>query len=61
MRFVLFQDYTQSAATVANVFAVLLGNKTAVQGGSGKVLDSGPDDHVFVYYADHGATGIIGE
>ncbi|CBI18454.3 hypothetical protein VitviT2T_014399 [Vitis vinifera] len=54
------KDYTQSAATVANVFAVLLGNKTAVQGGSGKVLDSGPDDHVFIYYADHGATGIIG-
>nr|ANF89407.1 delta vacuolar processing protein [Vitis vinifera] len=54
------KDYTQSAATVANVFAVLLGNKTAVQGGSGKVLDSGLDDHVFIYYADHGATGIIG-
>ena len=27
--------------------------------GSGKVIDSGPNDHVFVYFADHGAPGLI--
>uniref|UniRef100_A0A1I7Z7Y5 Vacuolar-processing enzyme n=1 Tax=Steinernema glaseri TaxID=37863 RepID=A0A1I7Z7Y5_9BILA len=41
--------------------AVLKGDKSAVGGkGSGRVLESGADDHVFVYYADHGATGLIG-
>jgi legumain len=27
--------------------------------GSGKVIKSGPDDNVFVYYADHGAPGFV--
>jgi len=27
--------------------------------GSGKVLKSGPKDKVFVYFADHGAPGLI--
>ena len=27
--------------------------------GSGKVLLSGPLDHVFIYFADHGAQGIV--
>ena len=27
--------------------------------GSGKVIESGPNDHVFVYFADHGAPGLI--
>ena len=26
----------------------------------GPVLSTGPNDHVFVYYADHGAPGILG-
>jgi legumain len=25
-----------------------------------QVIDSGPDDKVFVYYADHGAPGLLG-
>jgi hypothetical protein len=29
-----------------------------VVGSSGKILKSGPDDRVFVYYADHGAPGM---
>lgn len=29
-------------------------------GRSGKVINSGPDDYVFVYFADHGAPGILG-
>lgn len=28
-----------------------------VIGSSGKILKSGPEDRVFVYYADHGAPG----
>ncbi|KAI4311338.1 hypothetical protein MLD38_036243 [Melastoma candidum] len=54
------KDYTGSTATAANLYAVLLGNKTALSGGSGKVLNSGPNDNVFVFYADHGSPGLIG-
>lgn len=43
-----------------NLHAVILGNKSALSGGSGKVLNSGPNDHVFIYYTDHGAAGLIG-
>lgn len=42
-----------------NFFAVLSGNKSAVKGGSGKVLASGPNDTIFIYYADHGSTGYV--
>jgi len=27
--------------------------------GSGKVLESGPNDNVFIYFTDHGATGLV--
>lgn len=54
------QDYTGKNVTTKNVFAVLLGNKKALIGGSGKVLKSGPKDHVFIYYADHGGPGLLG-
>ncbi|GBN11912.1 Legumain [Araneus ventricosus] len=54
------KDYTGEAVTPKNFLAVLKGDKKAVDGvGSGKVLESGPNDHVFVYFADHGAPGII--
>ena len=54
------KDYTGKEVNVKNFFAVLLGNKTAVSGGSGKVVDSGPNDHIFVFYSDHGGPGVIG-
>ncbi|KAM3336550.1 hypothetical protein ACQJBY_030514 [Aegilops geniculata] len=54
------KDYTGKEVNVKNLFAVLLGNKTAVSGGSGKVVDSGPNDHIFVFYSDHGGPGVIG-
>ncbi|KAL7150818.1 hypothetical protein ABFS83_05G138900 [Erythranthe nasuta] len=54
------KDYIGDDVTVDNFFAVLLGNKTAVKGGSGKVVDSGPNDHIFVYYSDHGGPGVLG-
>ena len=56
----LCQDYTGQDVTVGNFFAAILGNKTALTGGSGKVVDSGPNDHIFIYYTDHGGPGVLG-
>lgn len=39
---------------------MLEGNKSAVSGiGSGRVLESNKNDNVFIYFADHGAPGLI--
>ncbi|CAI7864316.1 unnamed protein product [Closterium sp. NIES-53] len=54
------QDYTGRHVTVHNFIAALLGNASAINGGSGKVIASGPNDHVFVYYTDHGGPCIQG-
>ncbi|OAY75397.1 vacuolar-processing enzyme-like isoform X1 [Ananas comosus] len=54
------KDYVGEDVTVNNFFAVILGNKTALTGGSGKVVDSGPDDHIFIFYTDHGGPGVLG-
>ncbi|CAH9074320.1 unnamed protein product [Cuscuta europaea] len=54
------KDYTGDDVTVSNFLAVILGDKTAVKGGSKKVVDSGPDDHIFIYYSDHGGPGVLG-
>ncbi|CAL1289552.1 unnamed protein product [Larinioides sclopetarius] len=54
------KDYTGLAVTPKNFMAVLRGDKKVVANfGSGKVLQSGPNDHVFVYFSDHGAPGLI--
>ncbi|MBA0637882.1 hypothetical protein Godav_021958 [Gossypium davidsonii] len=54
------KDYTGEDVNVDNLLAAILGNKTGVRGGSGKVVESGPNDHIFIYYADHGGAGILG-
>ncbi|XP_021276816.1 vacuolar-processing enzyme-like [Herrania umbratica] len=54
------KDYTGEDVTVNNLLAAILGNKTALTGGSGKVVDSGPNDHIFIYYTDHGGPGVLG-
>ncbi|KAJ0265528.1 Vacuolar-processing enzyme beta-isozyme [Hirschfeldia incana] len=54
------KDYTGHDVTAANFYAVLLGDKEAVTGGSGKVIASKANDHIFVYYADHGGPGVLG-
>ncbi|XP_022872058.1 vacuolar-processing enzyme-like [Olea europaea var. sylvestris] len=54
------KDYVGDDITVNNFFAVILGNRTALTGGSRKVVDSGPNDHIFIYYADHGGPGVLG-
>ncbi|PQQ21142.1 vacuolar-processing enzyme [Prunus yedoensis var. nudiflora] len=54
------KDYTGADVNSKNFYAVILGNKRNLTGGSGKVLKSGPNDHVFIYYADHGSAGLLG-
>lgn len=54
------KDYTGNDATAANLMKVLKGDKAGVKGvGSGRVLESGAQDRVFIYFADHGGTGLI--
>jgi len=54
------KDYVGKDVTVENFLNILTGNQAAMKGiGSGKVIASGPNDHVFVNFVDHGATGIL--
>lgn len=50
-------DYKGKNVTPANFLAVLTGNSTAA--GGKKVLQSTADDNVFIYFSDHGATGLV--
>ncbi|XP_023215843.1 legumain-like isoform X2 [Centruroides sculpturatus] len=53
-------DYTKDDVLPKNFFNILWGNETALKNvGSGKVIKSNPNDHVFVYFSDHGAYGFI--
>jgi legumain len=58
------QDYSHTEVNAATFLAVLAGNASAAplagRHSSGRVIASGPTDKVFVYYADHGAPGILG-
>ena len=54
------QDYTGESVTTENLYAVILGDKSNVKGGSGKVINSQPNDRIFIYYSDHGGPGILG-
>ncbi|XP_065833029.1 legumain-like [Oscarella lobularis] len=49
------KDYTGLEVTVENFLSVLRGDKSA----DGKVLKSGPNDHVFINFVDHGAPGLV--
>jgi legumain len=54
------KDYTGSHLLASNFLNILSGNETLMKGkGSGRVIKSGPEDTIFVYYADHGASGHI--
>ncbi|GJW89061.1 vacuolar-processing enzyme [Tanacetum coccineum] len=55
------KDYTGVSVTASNFYAVLLGDKKSVKGGSGKVVASKPNDRIFVYYSDHGGPGTLEE
>lgn len=54
------KDYTGESVTSENFFGVILGDKSKVKGGSGKVIDSKPEDRIFIYYSDHGGPGVLG-
>jgi len=51
------KDYTGAAVTPEMFVAVLTGN--AAKTGGRPVLKSGPSDRVFIFFTDHGGTGII--
>jgi len=51
------KDYTGSFVTPAMFVAVLTGDATKT--GGRPVLKSGPTDRVFIFFTDHGGTGII--
>ncbi|XP_031565281.1 legumain-like [Actinia tenebrosa] len=54
------KDYTRKEVTPEKFLRILKGEKSLMREfGSGKVIDSGPDDHVFVYFSDHGAPGLV--
>lgn len=52
-------DYKGDSVNPQNFLNVLKGDATAVKGGNGKVLKSSADSKVFVFFADHGAPGLI--
>ncbi|XP_022148051.1 vacuolar-processing enzyme gamma-isozyme-like isoform X2 [Momordica charantia] len=54
------KDYTGEHVNSINFYAVILGNRSALTGGSGKVVDSDLHDHIFIYYTDHGSAGLLG-
>ncbi|GJU59723.1 retrotransposon protein, putative, ty1-copia subclass [Tanacetum coccineum] len=43
-------DYNGIHVTPSNVYAVLLGDKSLVKGGSGKVVDSKPEDRILFFF-----------
>lgn len=52
------KDYVGEDCNTENFLSVLEG-KDMSGVGSGKTLKSTKDDKVFIYYADHGATGLV--
>ncbi|XP_015783117.1 legumain-like [Tetranychus urticae] len=53
------KDYTGEEVTAENFLGVLKGDKTLAAMGK-KVLTTGPNDNVFIYYAGHGGVGLLG-
>eukprot|EP00887_Chlorella_sp_A99_P007632 scaffold20.g7632.t1 len=56
-------DYAGAAVNAKQFLAVLAGNVSLAEpgrNGKRKVLATGPEDRIFVYYSDHGAPGILG-
>jgi legumain len=52
-------DYKGASVTPGNFLSILKGEASKVTGGNGKVLNSTADSKVFIYFADHGAPGLI--
>ncbi|KAJ8770266.1 hypothetical protein K2173_012708 [Erythroxylum novogranatense] len=59
---VIFSLHFNSTIFSTSVFIVciwLAGNESALNVGNGKVVDSGKDDHIFIYYRDHGGPELF--
>ncbi|XP_054165424.1 legumain-like [Oppia nitens] len=52
------KDYIGKEVTPKMLLKVLEGDQSLHQKGK-KVVKSGPNDHIFLYFADHGAPGLI--
>ncbi|KAK3917205.1 Legumain [Frankliniella fusca] len=53
-------DYSGEDVNATNFLAVLTGDKNAISGvGSERVIESGPKDHIFINFVDHGAPGFL--
>ncbi|RCN49704.1 peptidase C13 family protein [Ancylostoma caninum] len=52
-------DYRNSAVTPQNFLNILKGNASGVVGGNGRVIESNPNDRIFVFFTDHGGVGMI--
>ena len=50
-------DYSGDQVNAETFMAVMMGDKKAA--GGGKVLRSGIEDNVFLFFVDHGAPGIL--
>lgn len=56
----VLKDYTGQFVNSTNFLKVLTGDARGMKGiGSGRVIKSGPNDHVFVNFVDHGAPGLL--
>jgi legumain len=54
------KDYTGNSVTADSFINIITGNAAGNAGvGNGKVLNSTKDDNVFIFFTDHGGTGII--
>jgi legumain len=52
-------DYRGKAVNAKNFINVITGNKPAIVGGNGRVLESKSTDNVFIYFSDHGSVGFV--
>ncbi|XGW30771.1 hypothetical protein V3C99_009605 [Haemonchus contortus] len=52
-------DYKGDSVTPENFLAVLRGDEDAVKGGNGRVIESSEYDRIFVFFVDHGSTGVV--
>lgn len=52
------KDYVKNDVTAANFLKILSGHDMTGTG-SGKTIKSGPNSKIFVYFADHGAPGLV--
>ncbi|PSN45862.1 Legumain [Blattella germanica] len=56
----VLKDYTGKTVNSTNFLKILSGDAEGMKGiGSGRVINSGPNDHLFVNFADHGTSGLI--